>query len=66
MKELEDARDDQTLKIVKGCPVRYLREVKEDGLDIFIGSLDITTCAYGEVMGPDGVDWENGRMRIIA
>ena len=63
MKELEDARDDQTLKIVRECPVRYLREVKEDGSDIFIGSLDITTCLYGEVMGPDGVDWENKKKR---
>jgi hypothetical protein len=60
LKELEDAKDDPTLKIVKGCPVSFLREVKEDGSDVFIGSLDITTCLYGEVMGPDGVvDWEN-------
>ena len=59
MKELEEAKDDPTLKIVKECPVSYLREVKEDGSDVFIGSLAITTCLYGEVMGSDGVDWEN-------
>ena len=59
MKELEDAKDDPTPKIVKGCPVTYMREVKEDGSDVFIGSLDITPCIYGELMGPDGVDWEN-------
>jgi hypothetical protein len=59
LKELEDAKDDPTLKIVKECPVSYLREVKEDGSDVFIGSLSITTCVYGELMGPDGVDWEN-------
>jgi hypothetical protein len=60
LKELkEDAKDDPTLKIVKECPVSFLREVKEDGSDVFIGSLDITTCIYGELMGPDGVDWEN-------
>ena len=58
LKELEDAKDDPTLKIVKECPVSYLREVKEDGSDIFIGSLNISTCLYGELMGPDGVDWE--------
>ena len=59
LKELEDAKDDPTLKIVKECPVSYLREVKEDGSDVFIGSLDITACVYGELMGPDGIDWEN-------
>ena len=59
LKELEDAKDDPTLKIVKGCPVGCLREVKEDGSDVFIGRLDITPCLYGELMGPDGVDWEN-------
>ena len=59
LKELEDAKDDPTLKIVKECPVSYLREVKEDGSDVFIGSLSISTCVHGELMGPDGVDWEN-------
>lgn len=59
LKGLEDAKDDPTLKIVKECPVSCLREVKEDGSDVFIGSLAITTCVYGELMGPDGVDWEN-------
>jgi len=59
LKELEDAKDDPTLKIVKECPVSFLREIKEDGSDVFIGSLGISTCLYGELMGPDGVDWEN-------
>jgi len=56
LKELEDAK---ALKFVKECPVSYLREVKEDGSDVFIGSLGINRCVYGEFMGPDGVDWEN-------
>ena len=59
MKGLEDAKDDPILRIVKEYPVNYLREVKEDGSDVFIGSLGIRTCLYGEFMGPDGVDWEN-------
>ena len=63
LKELEDARDDPTLKIVKECPVSYLREVKEDGTDVFIGSLAIMTSVYGQLLGPDGVDWENKRKR---
>ena len=63
LKELEDAKDDLTLKIVKQCPVTFLREVKEGGTDIFIGSLTITPCIHGELMGPDGVDWENKKKR---
>jgi RimJ/RimL family protein N-acetyltransferase len=63
LKELEDAKDDPTLRIVKECPVSFLREIKEDGTDVFIGSLAITPSVYGELMGPDGVDWENKKKR---
>ncbi|KAF8808010.1 acyl-CoA N-acyltransferase [Phlegmacium glaucopus] len=63
LKELEDAKDEPTLKFVNRCPVTFLREVKEDGTDIFIGSIDMTTCVHGELMGPDGVDWENKEKR---
>jgi hypothetical protein len=63
LKELEEAKDDPTLKIVKKCPVSFLREVRDDGTDIFIGSLATTTCLHGELMGPDGVDWENKKKR---
>lgn len=63
LKELEEAKDNPTLRMVKECPVSFLREVKEDGTDVFIGSLTITTCVHGELMGPDGVDWENKKKR---
>ncbi|KAF7347356.1 N-acetyltransferase domain-containing protein [Mycena venus] len=39
--ELEDARNDPTLKIVNGCPARVIREVKEDGTDIFLGEINL-------------------------
>jgi hypothetical protein len=55
LKILDDAKDDPTLKIVKECPLSFLREVKEDGSDVFIGSLALTTCIHGELMGPGGV-----------
>jgi hypothetical protein len=58
LKELDDAKDDP-LEFVKECPVSYLREVKEDGSDVFIGSLALTRCLYGELMGSDGLHWEN-------
>ena len=59
LKELEDEKDNPTLKMVKRCPVSFLREVKEDGTEVFIGSLAIHTNVHGELMNPDGVDWEN-------
>jgi len=63
LKELENEKDNPTLKFVKLCPVTFLREVKEDGTEVFIGSLSITTAVNGELMGPDGVDWENKKKR---
>ena len=57
LKELDNAKDEH--KFVKECPVSFLREVKDDGSDIFIGILGINPTVYGEIMGPDGVDWEN-------
>lgn len=62
MKELEDAKDEQELITVGRCPVQSLRELKEDGSDIFIGDISLVRCMHGELMGPagpDGVDWDN-------
>ncbi|KAJ6520390.1 acyl-CoA N-acyltransferase [Mycena sanguinolenta] len=39
--ELADARNDATLKIVDACPVRIIREVQEDGTEIFLGDICI-------------------------
>ncbi|KAF8204465.1 acyl-CoA N-acyltransferase, partial [Mycena galopus ATCC 62051] len=39
--QLEDARNDPTLKIVDGYPVRIIREVKEDGTEVFLGDIGI-------------------------
>ena len=55
---LESARDDPQLLFVDGCPVRFLREVKDDGTEVFIGDIGMFRCPYGELMGPSGVDWE--------
>ncbi|KAJ7201367.1 acyl-CoA N-acyltransferase [Mycena pura] len=40
--ELESARDDPERKIVDGSPVQTIREIKEDGMDIFLGCIDLT------------------------
>ncbi|KAJ7045040.1 acyl-CoA N-acyltransferase [Mycena alexandri] len=39
--ELKSARDDPTPKIVDFCPVGSIREVLEDGTEVFIGSIVI-------------------------
>ncbi|KAJ7492075.1 hypothetical protein FB451DRAFT_1216897, partial [Mycena latifolia] len=44
--ELETARSDSTPKIVDGCPVRVIREVREDGTDIFLGDIDIKLARH--------------------
>ena len=35
---------DTGLMILSGCPVSSIRELQDDGSDIFLGSLDITRC----------------------
>lgn len=60
MKQLEDSKTEPDLTVVGGCPVRYIREVREDGSDVFIGDVGMMRCMHGELMGPDGVlDWSN-------
>ncbi|KAK0198761.1 hypothetical protein F5146DRAFT_105887 [Armillaria mellea] len=44
LKELDSARDEAPLRIVDDCPVRYIREVKEDGTDVFIGDVAVIRC----------------------
>lgn len=42
LKDLYDAADNNRAPIVsRGCPVRSLREIKEDGSDLFIGDISI-------------------------
>ncbi|KAF9486333.1 hypothetical protein BDN70DRAFT_869824 [Pholiota conissans] len=59
LKQLDDAKSLPDLIVPDNCPVRYLREVKENGSEVFIGDLGMMRCMHGELMGPDGVDWEN-------
>ncbi|KAJ6577058.1 acyl-CoA N-acyltransferase [Mycena vulgaris] len=44
--ELEAVRYDETLKIVDDCPVRHIREVREDGTDIFLGDIAFNLAKY--------------------
>ncbi|KAJ3978110.1 acyl-CoA N-acyltransferase [Lentinula raphanica] len=49
LQELKDAEGDDNLKLVGGCPVRYIREVKEDGTDLLIGDIDLRRCETMEL-----------------
>lgn len=64
LKQLEDARDQPELIIVENCPVRAIREVREDGTDTYIGDIGFMRCMFGELLGTDGVfDWENKKLK---
>ncbi|KAF8899124.1 hypothetical protein BD779DRAFT_1607686 [Infundibulicybe gibba] len=59
LSDLESAKDSNELKIVGDCPVTTIREVKEDGEDIFLGNISFQRCPYGEFMGSMEVNVEN-------
>ncbi|CAA7268036.1 unnamed protein product [Cyclocybe aegerita] len=58
LQELKDAQGSETLKMVNGAPVSYIRELQEDGSDIFLGNIAIGRCFHGELMGTNTIDWE--------
>ncbi|KAF9011074.1 acyl-CoA N-acyltransferase [Cyathus striatus] len=58
LQTLKDAKPESNLLLVEHCPVRYLREVQEDGTDIFIGDVDISRCDSGELMGTYTINWD--------
>ena len=60
---MENFRDDATVKVVGEFPVRAIREVQEDGTDLYIGDIGISRCGYGELISLNGVDWENASER---
>ncbi|KAF9074968.1 acyl-CoA N-acyltransferase [Rhodocollybia butyracea] len=50
LQELESSSEG-SLKVVGGCPIRYIREVKEDGTDVLVGDIGLQRS--------DGVDLQN-------
>ncbi|KAG6875529.1 hypothetical protein C0993_008784 [Termitomyces sp. T159_Od127] len=50
--ELEAARGSPELVIVGNCPIRAIREVREDGSDVFLGDLSITRAKDGKLLVP--------------
>ncbi|TFK50136.1 hypothetical protein OE88DRAFT_1645865 [Heliocybe sulcata] len=58
LQQLQGRSDDQP-KVVDGCPVMTLREVKEDGTEVFIGDVTIARSSFMEIGNPD----ERARLR---
>ena len=56
--DMEDFKDDATLKVGE-FPLRAIREIQEDGTDIYVGDIGISRCGYGELIDLNGVDWKN-------
>jgi len=52
--ELEAARESPDLMLVGECPVRVIREVKEDSEDVFLGDIGIMRSIDGKLMAPVG------------
>ncbi|KAG6890338.1 hypothetical protein C0992_002321 [Termitomyces sp. T32_za158] len=50
--ELEAARESPELVLVGNCPVRAIREVQDDGSDIFLGDISITRAKDGKLLVP--------------
>lgn len=60
--ELEAARDEPALKIVDGCPVGIIREVKEDGTDVYLGDVSfVLSKQLWELEGTGRVSQETPR-----
>lgn len=70
IQELEKASQDNPsglLRVVGECPVRTLREIQEDGTDIFIGDIGIHRCAFDEEKNPEvqrQLSEENARREV--
>ncbi|KAF8973492.1 acyl-CoA N-acyltransferase [Flammula alnicola] len=59
LQDLRDAQGSETLKTANGAPICSIREVKEDGTDMFIGTISLCRCDSGELMNTDSVDFDH-------
>ncbi|KAF9817994.1 hypothetical protein IEO21_03069 [Rhodonia placenta] len=69
LRELREAsaKDPEApLKIVGGCPVRILREIKEDGSEVYLGDIAFRRCDYLHVAHEERLrlSEENARRQV--
>lgn len=54
--ELETAKDKTELITVGHCPVQAIREVLDNGQDVYLGDINFTRLRDGKLLGPSGVE----------
>lgn len=54
--ELEAAKDKTELITVDLCPLRAIREVLDNGEDVYLGDIGFTRLGDGKLLGPPGVE----------
>ena len=50
---IDEPKGPTGLKLVSGCPVTAIREVKEDGTDVYIGNVGCMRSDYYHILDPD-------------
>jgi hypothetical protein len=58
LRDLEVSKDTPSLKIVDHCPVRFLREVQDDGTDVFLGDIAFMRCQRMGLVRTESVNSE--------
>lgn len=48
---LEKERTGKQLKVVGGCPLKHIREVQDNGTEVFIGRIWVSRDRYTDVLG---------------
>jgi hypothetical protein len=56
LEKLGLARDKAELIIVDHCPLRAIREVLENGEDVYLGDIGCTRLRDGKLLAPPGVE----------
>ncbi|KAF4611980.1 hypothetical protein D9613_004126 [Agrocybe pediades] len=66
LQELLDAQGSDKLKTIDGCPVPSIREVKEDGTQVYIGNITFGRCMHPELIDTDTIDHEHAEEKKAA
>ncbi|KAF9486332.1 acyl-CoA N-acyltransferase [Pholiota conissans] len=64
LQHLKDAQGSESLVTAKGAPICSIREVNEDGTDLFIGVISFVRLFYGELMNTKSVDFERAEQNV--
>ena len=51
--KLEESRNETILQVTENCPVRSIREVADDGSDVYLGDVGFERCRWHEIQDED-------------